>query len=382
MSELVECPSVQAQTKAFARRVRRFQCAFRAGARCVMRGAPGLSVVNTSNNVAVSLRRVGPEGATVAGDQQPSQPHAADASAAFNDADVSLYTDVELQDGTGVRSPMPGALDHSLHDSIGAGAGRPVLAHSVPSVAQQWPSFSGTTEEASSLAGNSTTEPLVCGGGSTSVASQVQAGCLGSAEKEGDDSISSVEAPSDDDGYDADSDEDNIDHVPVDVAGCGGDDAPSNAEVDAGYVNPDPACKEEEHTQGDETALENILDAVYEIVAGLCCSNKGIGDEVEICGLQGAIELNGRQGRIVSFSEETQRFGVKLDNTSICKSVQSANLKVLQGGWVDIAAVTAFATNFSGIEVGEAIENWATLGVMGINRDRTSVRFVTPFFHK
>ena len=41
-SELDECPSEQAQSKAFARRIRRFQFAFRAGARCVMQGPPGL----------------------------------------------------------------------------------------------------------------------------------------------------------------------------------------------------------------------------------------------------------------------------------------------------------------------------------------------------
>ncbi|CAL1149083.1 unnamed protein product [Cladocopium goreaui] len=39
-----------------------------------------------------------------------------------------------------------------------------------------------------------------------------------------------------------------------------------------------------------------------------------IGDNVEIFGLQGAKDLNGRTGRIVSFVEETQRFGVKLDD--------------------------------------------------------------------
>ena len=119
------------------------------------------------------------------------------------------------------------------------------------------------------------------------------------------------------------------------------------------------------------------------IVAALSCGDMGIGDEVEICRLQGAVELNGRRGRIVSFSEDTLRFGVKLDDTSCYISVKSVNLKEVQGGWVDMAAVTSIAANrsLSGDEVGEAIENWEALGVMGFNQDRTKVRFVAPFFY-
>eukprot|EP00434_Breviolum_minutum_P028708 symbB.v1.2.025402.t1/scaffold2455.1/size78842/1 len=52
-----------------------------------------------------------------------------------------------------------------------------------------------------------------------------------------------------------------------------------------------------------------------------------IGDSVEIFGLQGAKDLNGRTGRIVSFVEETQRFGVKLDDGLENKAVKPANLR-------------------------------------------------------
>jgi len=54
-----------------------------------------------------------------------------------------------------------------------------------------------------------------------------------------------------------------------------------------------------------------------------------IGDEVEIHGLQGAKELNGRTGRIVAYVEETQRFGVKLDGELENKAVRPVNLRRL-----------------------------------------------------
>ena len=38
-----------------------------------------------------------------------------------------------------------------------------------------------------------------------------------------------------------------------------------------------------------------------------------IGDKVEVFGLQGARELNGRRGAIVKFVGETSRFGVMLE---------------------------------------------------------------------
>uniref|UniRef100_A0A7S1W0F9 Protein-S-isoprenylcysteine O-methyltransferase n=1 Tax=Alexandrium catenella TaxID=2925 RepID=A0A7S1W0F9_ALECA len=51
---------------------------------------------------------------------------------------------------------------------------------------------------------------------------------------------------------------------------------------------------------------------------------------VEVHGLQGAKELNGRRGRIVAFVEETQRFGVKLEGEEETKAVKPANLKRLE----------------------------------------------------
>eukprot|EP00931_Biecheleriopsis_adriatica_P116951 TRINITY_DN92528_c0_g1_i1.p1 TRINITY_DN92528_c0_g1~~TRINITY_DN92528_c0_g1_i1.p1 ORF type:complete len:634 (-),score=149.03 TRINITY_DN92528_c0_g1_i1:151-2031(-) len=58
-----------------------------------------------------------------------------------------------------------------------------------------------------------------------------------------------------------------------------------------------------------------------------------IGDEVEIHGLQGAKELNGRRGRLVSWVEETQRFGVRLEGELESKAVKPMNLrKVDQDG--------------------------------------------------
>ena len=127
---------------------------------------------------------------------------------------------------------------------------------------------------------------------------------------------------------------------------------------------------------------ENILDVVYEIVAGLSADRREaeIGDEVEICGLQSAVELNGQRGRIVSFLEDTQRIRVKLNDTSCYRSVKHDNLKMVQCDWVDMAEVTSIAANwnFTGDEVGKVIENWETRGGMCLNQDRTKVRFTSP----
>ena len=357
-SESDECPMPVAQSPSMARRMRRYRQAFRAGAAAVQWGPPGLvNVIDDKSEV---------NAASVVFNEASDSIFGSDAHGhSLIDTDVSLYTDAEPQDGTGERTPMPEALGHSLHVSIGAGAGRPVLAHSVPSAAQQWPSISGTTEEASSFAGKvlasvSTTEPLECGGGSTGVASQVQAGCLGGAEKEGDDSISSVEAPSDDEGYDADSDEDNNVHVPVDVAGSGGDDAPSNAGVDAGCVNP--------------------LDAVYELVSGLCCSGLRCGDAVVLHGLQSDAGLNGKHGHIVGTGTAEQRISVALVIASGRKAVRASNLLVVRDAWASLADVFvgAEARGLADV-VAEALQNLAMLGIMEIDMLKSRVRFTGPF---
>lgn len=56
-----------------------------------------------------------------------------------------------------------------------------------------------------------------------------------------------------------------------------------------------------------------------------------VGDVVEIHGLQGAKELNGRRGRVVKYVEETQRYGVKLEGEEETKAVKPANLHKLDG---------------------------------------------------
>jgi len=55
-----------------------------------------------------------------------------------------------------------------------------------------------------------------------------------------------------------------------------------------------------------------------------------VGDIVEVHGLQGAKELNGRRGRIVTFVGETQRFGVRLEGDDDTKAVKPANLRRLE----------------------------------------------------
>ncbi|CAK0906416.1 unnamed protein product, partial [Prorocentrum cordatum] len=55
-----------------------------------------------------------------------------------------------------------------------------------------------------------------------------------------------------------------------------------------------------------------------------------VGDTVEIFGLNGAKELNGRRGVIVTFVSDTQRFGVKLEGDEETKAVKPANLKRLE----------------------------------------------------
>ena len=127
-----------------------------------------------------------------------------------------------------------------------------------------------------------------------------------------------------------------------------------------------------------------MLKAVFEIVGVLCRRDMGIGDEVQICRLQGAVELNEQRGRIISFSKDTLRYGVKLNDTNCYKSVKSVNLMLVESDWVDMVAVTSLAAEidcFSGDEVGEAIEYWEALEVLGFNQDRTKVRFLAPFFY-
>ena len=127
-----------------------------------------------------------------------------------------------------------------------------------------------------------------------------------------------------------------------------------------------------------------MLDAVFEIVGVLCRRDMGIGDEVQICRLQGAVELNEQRGRIISFSKDTLRYDVKLNDTNCYKSVKSVNLMLVESDWVNMVTATSLAAEidcFTRDEVGEAIEHWEALGVMDLNQDRTKVRFVAPFFY-
>eukprot|EP00928_Gymnodinium_smaydae_P061594 TRINITY_DN45638_c0_g1_i1.p1 TRINITY_DN45638_c0_g1~~TRINITY_DN45638_c0_g1_i1.p1 ORF type:complete len:541 (+),score=118.57 TRINITY_DN45638_c0_g1_i1:104-1726(+) len=54
-----------------------------------------------------------------------------------------------------------------------------------------------------------------------------------------------------------------------------------------------------------------------------------VGDAVEVYGLQGAKELNGRRGVIVKFVEGTDRLGVHLDGDADSKAVRPGNLRRL-----------------------------------------------------
>ena len=78
-----------------------------------------------------------------------------------------------------------------------------------------------------------------------------------------------------------------------------------------------------------------------------------IGDTVEIYGLSGAKELNGRCGTIVAFVQDKQRFGVRLAGGEETKAVKPANVKrltasrpqpinkVYVAGWAHILAYHA-----------------------------------------
>lgn len=57
--------------------------------------------------------------------------------------------------------------------------------------------------------------------------------------------------------------------------------------------------------------------------------NLGVGDLVQMHGLLGSKELNGRWGRIVTWASNTSRFGVKIDGVADPKSLKPANLRKL-----------------------------------------------------
>mmetsp|Transcript_74011 Transcript_74011/g.176157 ORF Transcript_74011/g.176157 Transcript_74011/m.176157 type:complete len:679 (+) Transcript_74011:122-2158(+) len=75
-------------------------------------------------------------------------------------------------------------------------------------------------------------------------------------------------------------------------------------------------------TSGDSASESQSQDG-----SSVADSELQVGSKVEIFGLQGAPELNGRQGCIIKFVEETQRFGVRLEGDDSMKSVKPANLR-------------------------------------------------------
>ena len=64
LAHLAACPPEEALSSSKARRLRRFGCAFRAGAACVLKGPPGLPILSSSNLSSQSAV-VGTEGGTV-----------------------------------------------------------------------------------------------------------------------------------------------------------------------------------------------------------------------------------------------------------------------------------------------------------------------------
>ena len=88
--------------------------------------------------------------------------------------------------------------------------------------------------------------------------------------------------------------------------------------------------------------------------------------------------------------EEAEEVDDEAEDENILDVVYEIVVDFVRGGgrnwrrWVNIASVTSIAANrsFSSNEVDNAIRNWEALGVMGVNRDRTKVRFETPFCRK
>jgi len=74
-----------------------------------------------------------------------------------------------------------------------------------------------------------------------------------------------------------------------------------------------------------------LKDGISDILYAAPDCNVGddlqVGDDVEVHSLLGAWELNGRLGRLVSWVEETQRFGVRLEGEMDDKAVKPKNLR-------------------------------------------------------
>mmetsp|Transcript_22545 Transcript_22545/g.49839 ORF Transcript_22545/g.49839 Transcript_22545/m.49839 type:complete len:640 (-) Transcript_22545:37-1956(-) len=96
----------------------------------------------------------------------------------------------------------------------------------------------------------------------------------------------------------------------------------SSGEAPAG-VAPAPAAAA---PPADPPAVDSAVPEATSPSVG----DLGVGDAVEIFGLQGAKELNGRRGRIVAYVEESARFGVRLEGDDDTKAVKPANLRRIE----------------------------------------------------
>ena len=145
-------------------------------------------------------------------------------------------------------------------------------------------------------------------------------------------------------------------------------------------------CPEQSQAQGSDTGGVNPLDAVYEIVAELCCQGLPIGDDIVLTGL--VAELNGRRGRVVSISDDKEKADIVLeaadpDGRAPCISAETTNLLICKDSWADISDVIAYAAplNITEEEVIIAINNWEALCVQEWNACRSKVRFAVPFIY-
>ena len=410
LAHLAACPPEEALSSSKARRLRRFGCAFRAGAACVLKGPPGLPILSSSilgDNVAAhsidqSGARLGIDTEAKGGmghsnvsrwsSLQPAGSSSlfsrcSDPNAPFSpsvDANgceeflaenvvsggFAIAVDSALVSVGGVSSASCGGdLANSVKQNCGGGANAVnsgLLLKSVPECASV--SFAPQSGGGGAYAVNS----------GLLVKSVPEFACVDSAPV-------SVEeaslAPSDGGSANAA------------TASCGGPAACIQQQSEVGH-----AASLHQHEQrptiasldlpvlGPECA--NPLDAVYEIVAGLCCPGLSIGDVVELTNLVRAASLNGHRGRVVTISASAERFGVELAaadtaGRAICKSVKATNLRVCKDTWADIADVVESAAHLTLTEedVHDAIDAWEIFRVQERNSSRSKVRFVVPFNH-
>merc|ERR1740123_1715074 len=100
--------------------------------------------------------------------------------------------------------------------------------------------------------------------------------------------------------------------------GNGGDEAKSGGRGDKGMPKPESrwfttCCRRREPPK--VTLSRNT-------------SGPEVGDDVVLHDLAGAVELNGRRGRVLRFIEASERFEVQLEGTEGTKALKAANLHV------------------------------------------------------